>query len=105
MCEEVKDRVQNQFHDFLRRGGMSVIEYALPDGEFLAVDIHTDEDGIVFEFDNMDKPAYFSGDVETIGDSMYQIRYDEYVTELDQYLMQINDEITEGFLIPSNLLT
>ena len=100
--------IVQQFNDMLDRGVIPCMEYKLPNKDFLEVDImvmdlQSERKGITFCL-NRCYDTYFSDDIEKIGDN-YLLPYDKYFDNLDSYLEQINDEITDGVLIPNGLLT
>ena len=96
-----------QFNEMLERSIIAYIEYELPDNEWLVVNItvtdkQTEQKGILFSLSE-DFETHFSGDIVKVG-FRYLLPYDEYFDSLDNYLEQIDLEITEGLLIPNNLL-
>ena len=95
--------VKNQLKKFIHNGGIPVMEWHLNNGDYFTVDISVNDNGVVFEFDDMGLPNYFSGDVDCTDGGACLIKHDEAITDLDYYLQEIHDEIIEGFLIPHNL--
>lgn len=95
----------DQFDTMLNSGTMPVMEFELNNGEYLTVDISIDADlGVCFEFDRHDCSTYFSEGIETLGDGIFALPFDPFFTDLDYYLQEISQEITEGFLIPNDVL-
>jgi len=96
-----------QFNDMLDRGVIPCMEYGLGDDEWLVVDIQvmdlqSERKGITFSLSE-DFTTYFSGSIEKIGEN-FLLPYDECFENLDYYLEQIGQEVTEGVLIPNNLM-
>lgn len=103
--KEFAQNIVNQFHNFIDNGGMPVIEYELKDGDFVEVYIAVDDKGVLFELDTLGLKTYFSGDVQDTGGGVYRIKFDEFFTDLDYYLQNIDSEVTEGFLIPNDIMS
>jgi len=85
-----------------------VMEYKLPGDEWLLVKIrlHNPENnrakkGFCFGFDDLGLKTWFSGEVKKRG-AWFFIEFDDCLS-LDGELQRIDDEITEGFLLPNNL--
>jgi len=95
--------IKTQWHEMIERGTIPVIEYPLKDEEFLTVDLSIDEKGIVFEFDDNDKPVYFDGEIKQYGDGTYTLPFDTYFEDLHYYREMIDQNIREGFLMPNDL--
>ena len=91
----------------LGRGIMPMMEYELLNGDYLLVQIELHlakgKGGFRFSFDSDNLPVWFSGDVKKLG-YKFVLPFDKYFDNLDTYLEQIDQEITEGFLIPNNLI-
>lgn len=103
--------LETQFNDMLKRGVMPLIEYTLPqEDEYLIVEIELnyssngiDTNGLRFSFDQGEGETYFDGDIEKTGNGVYVVLFDECFDHLDHYLQVIDENMTEGFLIPNNL--
>ena len=96
----------DQWQNMLNSGRIPIMEYEIKlndEKEFLVVDISCDNHGLYFYFDDFDLPKHFSGNVKKWNDE-FLIRFDDCFHNLDHYLQAINDEITEGFILPNNLL-
>ena len=61
-----------------------------------------DNQEIEFSFDSDNKKTWFSGDVVTINDNRYKITVDPDVS-LDEHIQLIDQEMTEGYLLPNGL--
>ena len=96
--------LKNQFKKFIHKGGIPVMEWHLNNGDYLTVHISVNDKGVVFELDDMGLPAYFSGNVDCTNGGACLIKHDVDIPDLDYYLQEIHEEITEGFLIPHNLI-
>ena len=98
-----------QFNDMLDKGTIPVMEFELPNNDYLVVDImitdrlNKEKQGVLFSLSHDDIETFFSGDVEEYQNN-YCIPYDECFDNLDYYLEQIHTEVMEGLLIPNNLL-
>ena len=102
MKKLVNEIIQKQFSEMLDRGTMPLFEFELKDDEYLIVNIDIGNKGIYFNFDDEYKTS-FSNDIFKKGDS-YLLKFDPYFDDLDYYLEQISNEITEGYLMSNNLL-
>lgn len=85
-----------------------VMEYKLSNGEYLVVDVSVwnpdssrAKKGFCFDFDDLGLKTWFSGEVKNRGGCFF-IEFDECLS-LDEELQRIDEEITEGFLLPNNL--
>lgn len=107
MCKPVAKTLFNQWQTMLESGRIPVMEYELLNGDYLLVniDLHLSKGkgGFRFSFDSNDLPVWFSGSVKKLG-YKFVLPFDKYFDKLDNYLQQIDQEITEGFLIPNNLI-
>lgn len=97
------DIIKKQFNEMLDRAIIPCFEYELLEGEYLIVDLQAGEKGIIFEFDDQSLPVNFDGEIENNGDT-WLLPYDIYFEDLDHYLQMIDQNISEGFLIPNNLI-
>lgn len=98
-CKTLKD----QWDTMINNGRIPMLEYQVSDDEWVTVDIYFRGNCLLFSFDK--EPMYdtwFSGEVEKVLDN-YQINFDWCFDNLDHYLQMIDQEITEGYLIPNNL--
>ena len=84
---------------------MPMFEIEIINDEYLLVDLSIDEKGIYFEFDD-ERPTWFDGEIIKTQDGVYLMPFDdeEYEQSLDYYLQGISDNLTEGYLIPNNLM-
>ena len=96
--------LQDQWSAMLERQIIPVLEYKLPQDEWLTVDIDMTAKGLFFTFDEDNKPVHFSGEVTKKGDS-YFLKFDPCFEDLDSYLQQIDQAITEGYILPNELYT
>lgn len=107
MCKPVAKTLFNQWQAMLESGRIPVLEYELLNGDYLLVhiDLHLakGKGGFRFSFDSNDLPMWFSGNVKKLG-YKFVLPFDKYCDDLDTYLQQVDQEITEGFLIPNNLI-
>ena len=81
-----------------------VIEYQTGKYDWLVVYIQLSDDNqeIEFSFDSDNKKTWFSGDVITINENRYKITVDPYMS-LDEHIQLIDQEMTEGYLLPNGL--
>ena len=81
-----------------------IFEYKISESDYLVVELSLSEDNqeIEFSFDSDNKKTWFSGDVVTINDNRHKITVDPDMS-LDHHLQSINDEMTEGYLLPNGL--
>ena len=94
---------QNLIEQFNNMTCMPMFELEIVNDEYLLVDLSIDEKGIYFEFDD-EKPTCFDGEIVKIQDGVYLMPFEEYEQSLDYYLQGISDNLTEGYLIPNNLM-
>jgi len=80
---------------------MPLFEYALPDDEYLVVNLTADNKGLYFSFDENSLDVSFDGEIEKVGGS-YHLPWDDCFG-LDEHLQTIDNNMTEGFLMPNNL--
>ena len=102
--------IVKQFNDMLDEGILPCLEFNLGDGEWLVIDMQvTDlqakDKGIIFRMSE-DFNTYFSGTIRKYGqgDVYYLLPYDKYFDNLDYYLETIYQEISEGVILPNDLL-
>ena len=104
---DVQKSIAYQWKEMIASGRLPVMEYQIGEGNYLLVDVALVDNGaaILFSFDRRPFPTadvWFSGDVIKVLDN-YQITIDEYTDNLDIYLQQIDQEMTEGFILPNGL--
>ena len=108
----IHETIQTQWDQMIANGRIPVMEFQLPDNEYLTVNLsvttRTDEPatkqiryGVYFEAD-FEKDVHFSGDVKKKGDAYY-LPLDPCFESLDHYLQQISEEVTDGYLLPNDL--
>jgi hypothetical protein len=96
--------IKKQWNEMLNRGTMPLFEVELKDDQYLLVDLALTDEGVEFSFDSEDLPVSFDGDIETIHSNRYLLPFDEYVESLDSYLELISDNLSEGYLLPNDLM-
>ena len=81
-----------------------IFEYKISESDYLVVELSLSEDNqeIEFSFDSDNKKNWFSGDVVTINDNRYKITVDPDMS-LDEHIQLIDQEMTEGYLLPNGL--
>jgi len=94
--------IHQQWLAMLDYGKIPLFEIEIRDNEFLVVDLEYTEKGISFEFYQQGK-VYFDGAIKG-NNGLYTLHFDDCFIHLDYYLQSIYDNITEGYLIPNNLL-
>jgi len=97
----------DQFNAMLTRGTMPLFEIEITvdgDTDYLLVNLTASESGLTFDFDTMDLPTHFSGEVEDHGGT-FLLPWDACFDDLDSYIEQVNNELADGFLLPNDLLT
>jgi hypothetical protein len=96
---------QNLIEQFNNMTCMPMFELEVINDEYLLVNLSIDEKGIYFEFD-AEKPTWFDGGIVRVQDGVYLMPFenDDYPQSLDYYLQGISDNLTEGYLIPNNLM-
>lgn len=95
--------IQVQFAEMLQRGTFPYLEYELFNGEFLTVDIQTNDVGLEFSFDADGLHCFFDGCIQRTGINFWVLPYDLDFS-LDQHLELIDQNITEGYILANNLL-
>lgn len=105
--KQVQNSIRQQWGKMINSGRLPIMEYQIGEEDYLQVDLALVDDGsaILFSFDRYPFPTadvWFSGDVIPVLNN-FQITVDEFTDDLDIYLQQIDQEITEGFLLPNGL--
>ena len=97
--------MNNLIEEFNKMKGMPIFELEIINDEYLLVDLSIDEKGIHFEFDD-ELPTFFGGEIIKVQDGAYLMPFDEpeYLQSLHYYLQCIYDNLTEGYLLPNNLM-
>lgn len=97
--------IRQDWDNLIHSGRIPVIEYQISESEYLICDISLSDDNECFFFSFDKDPlceVYFSGDVTTFSDIYYRYPVDNEMS-LDWHLNAINQEMTEGYLLPNNL--
>jgi hypothetical protein len=97
----IKD-LHAQWDAMIVKGIYPIMEFQTSEDDWVAVDISIHDKGLLFMFDEYNKDVYFSGEIKKRGEA-YLLTFNQYFDNLDHYLQQINDEITEGYLLPNDL--
>ena len=81
-----------------------IFEYKISESDYLVVELSLLDDNheIEFSFDSDNKKTWFSGDVIVINDNRYKITVDPDMS-LDEHIQLIDQEMTEGYLLPNGL--
>lgn len=95
--------IKQQFDAMLKRGVMPYMEYQTSADDWVLVTLSYDDKGVTFSFDSDNKPVSFDGEIVEYNDCFFCLPYDEYSDDLDYYLQMIDQNITEGFLLPNDL--
>jgi len=98
MQEFIKD-IKNEWGNL---SCIPVMEFETSNGDYLVVDIVWSDSGLVFDF-HEEYPVSFSGEVFKLCRGRYLYPFDEYFVGLQHYLEEINQEITEGYLLSNGL--
>lgn len=100
MCNQ---QLSDQWCNMIDRGIIPVIEYPIVGNNYLTVDIMYSPKGLLFELSE-EGETRFSAKVVGRGSISYYLPFDQNSDQgLDHYLQEINQEVTEGFLIPNQL--
>ena len=96
--------IRYEWEKMIFSGIIPVIEYRISENDYLIVDIQLSDDNecFIFSFDSDNKKTWFSGDVTTINENRYKITVDPDMS-LDEHIQLINQEMTEGYLLPNGL--
>jgi hypothetical protein len=97
------NQIESDWQRMLSRGRIPCMEYQISADEWLLVNIELTDNGLEFSFDSDGKNTWFSGDVKPINDCRFLLPFEFDRYGLDDYLRQVSDEITGGFLIPNDL--
>ena len=109
MNKTLAEQIKEQSDTMLQRGTIPCFEYQIAQDDWLIVDIEYDAKGIIFSFDDrcIDNPLFFfSGNpiqLHSENFGRYLMPFDDWVNDLDSYIQAIDEEMTEGFLLPNNL--
>lgn len=100
----MNNSIRTEWEKMISNGIIPVIEYQTGKNEWLVVYIQLSDDNheIEFSFDSDNKKTWFSGDVITINDNRYKITVDPNMS-LDEHIQLIDQEMTEGYLLPNGL--
>ena len=100
----MNNSIRNKWEKMISIGVIPVMEYQTGENDWLVVYIQLSDDNqeIEFSFDSDDKKTWFSGDVTTINSNRYKITVDPDVS-LDDHIQLIDQEMTEGYLLPNGL--
>lgn len=103
--QNVAKKVGAEFEAMLQAGTMPVFELECQDktGErdWYIIEVSIDDEGIIFYTPDSSIPSYFSCNVKKISGCTFLYQFDEYFDNLDYYLSEIHQEITEGYFIPN----
>ena len=96
--------IRFQWEELIHSGRIPVIEYKISESDYLIVELSLSDDNreIEFSFDSDNKKTWFSGDVTTINSNRYKIQVDLDMS-LDEHIQLIDQEMTEGYLLPNGL--
>jgi hypothetical protein len=97
--------IHTEFFAMLKRGLVPCFEYPLSNGEYLLVHLELSDKGLHFSFDSDGMAAYFDGIVTRLNNNHYLIAWDnmDEDTNLDSLLCLVDDNISEGYLLPNGL--
>ena len=101
----MNNSIRTEWEKFISSGRIPVIEYQIAEDEYLICDIYLSDDNECFFFSFDKDPlheVYFSGDVTTFSDIYYRYPVDNEMS-IDWHLNAINQEMTEGYLLPNGL--
>ena len=81
-----------------------IFEYKISESDYLVVELSLSDDNqeIEFSFDSDNKKTWFSGNVIVINDNRYKITVDPDMS-LNDHLQLIDQEMTEGYLLPNGM--
>jgi hypothetical protein len=96
-------QLESDWNQMLSRGRIPCMEYQISADEWLLVNIELTDNGLEFSFDSDEKETFFSDDIKEINDCRFLLPFEFERDGIDDYLQQIDAEITEGFLIPNDL--
>ena len=101
----MNNSIRTDWEKLISSGMIPVIEYRISENDYLIVDIQLSDDNECFFF-SFDKDflcdVYFSGNVTTFYNIYYRYPVDEEMN-IDWHLNAINQEMTEGYLLPNGL--
>lgn len=102
----LKAGLQVEWDSVVARGRCTLFEFNIGENDWLEVNLNFLDlkvnGGLYFEFDLMDYPTFFSGNVKKY-QSGYYIPFCKYNESLQYYLEECYNELVEGFLIPNQL--
>lgn len=100
----MNNSIRTEWEKMISNGIIPVIEYQTGKNEWLVVYIQLSDDNheIEFSFDSDNKKTWFSGDVVIINYNRYKITVDPDMS-LDEHIQLIDQEMTEGYLLPNGL--
>ena len=101
----MNNSIRNEWGKLISSGIISVIEYQTGENDWLVVYIQLSDDNECFFFSFDKDPlcdVYFSGNVTTFSNIYYRYPVDKEMN-IDWHLNAINQEMTEGYLLPNGL--
>ena len=102
--QNVAKKVGAEFEAMLDAGRIPVFEFECEKNgkrEWYIVELSMHVDGIQFDIPDSDVTTWFSGNIVKLSDTGYLLPFDECFDNLDYYLSEINQEITEGYFMPN----
>ena len=101
----MNNSIRNEWEKLISSGMIPAIEYQTGENDYLIVDIQLSDDNECFFF-SFDKyllcDVYFSGNITAFSNIYYRYPVDEEMN-IDWHLNAINQEMTEGYLLPNGL--
>jgi len=106
MKNENFEYLKMQTIDLQNKYGGLFSEIEIPEDEYLLVQFcyNKEFNGIEFSAD-FAEPVHFSDDVIRLHPegNYFVIKFNEYFDDLNYYIEQISDEISEGYILPNDL--
>lgn len=100
--QSVAKKVGAEFETMLHAGRMPIFEFECEkngERDWYIVEMSIDDNGVIFYTPDSSIPSYFSCNVKKISGFTFLYQFDEYFDNLDYYLQEIYQELTEGYFI------
>lgn len=102
--QSVGKKVGAEFEAMLRAGRMPVFELECQkngERDWYIIELSIDDEGIIFYTPDSSIPPYFSCNVKKISGCTFLYQFDGCFDNLDYYLQEVYQEITEGYFMPN----
>ena len=101
------EKLFKQWNTMLEYGTIPLFELkcinSKGEDDYYVFNINMHPHGLTFDIPDTDIKTWFSGDIVKLNECVFLLPFDEYFDDLDSYLEQIYQEISEGYLMPNRI--